>query len=316
MLRNVAITLLGAFIACAVACGSEQPPSTFGSSGTPEEDAGTSSGVFKPDSGLKPPPPLECTKMDIVFVVDNSSSMDLEQANLAKNFPEFIKIINEYKTAKGEELDYRVAVTTSDDGVDLGKFRKGRGQGADQTCNPGPNNQPWLTRKETDINGFFACRAQVGALGSNMERLLQSAKLAVTDRIADGANTFQGESFVREDALLAFVLLSDEDEGSADNGQPPPAPIKDVALYTGDFDNVKAGLRGRWAAAAIAGEKQCNSPEFGDAAEAKRLKQFINAAGPKNGIFNDICTGDLTPGLKAALALFTAACKEFPGVVK
>jgi len=315
MLRKIALVGSIVLIAGVVACGSEQPASQFGTSGGPEQDGGSSSGTFG-DSGLTPPPPLECKKMDIVFVVDNSSSMEQEQANLAKNFPEFIKIINEYKTEKGDLLDYRVAITTSDDTTDRGKFRKGRGQGADQTCNPGPNDQPWLTRNETDINGFFACRGQVGALGSNMERLLESARLSITDRIADGQNTFKGESFIREDALLAFVMITDEDEGSSDGAQPPPAPLKDAALYAGDYDNVKAGLRGRWAAAVIAGEKGCDSPEFGQAAEAKRMKQFVSAAGPKNGVFNDICTGDLTPGLTAALTLFTAACKEFPGVVK
>ena len=250
--------------------------------------------------------------MDIVFVIDNSQSMKEEQENLAKNFPEFVKVINEYKTEAGDSLDYRVAITTTDDGADQGKFRKGRGQGADQTCDPGPNNKPWLERTDADISGYFSCRAQVGTLGTNVERPLEAAKLSVTARIDDGQNALGGTtSFIREDALLAFVILTDEDEGSATGGEVTPAPLKEAGLYTTDFDKVKI-FRGRWAAAVIAGDRGCESP-LGKAADAVRLKQFITSTG-KNGVFHSICDGDLTEGLKAALAKFTEACKAFPGV--
>ncbi|MBX3211745.1 MAG: hypothetical protein KF850_06910 [Labilithrix sp.] len=313
MLRKFAVGLAGLVVV--VACGSE-PSSEFGSSSGANGSSGGggdggASGPFGDTDAGPPPPAVECKKMDIVFVIDNSQSMKEEQENLAKNFPEFVKVINEYKTDAGESLDYRVAVTTTDDRADQGKFRKGRGQGADQTCNPGPNNSPWLERSD-DISTFFACRAQVGVLGSNVERPLESAKLAVTARIEDGSNALGGTtSFIREDALLAFVILTDEDEGSANGGEVTPAPVKDAALYATDFDAVKI-FRGRWAAAVIAGDRGCQS-ELGQAADAVRLKQFITTTG-KNGVFHSICDGDLTQGLQAALKTFTDACKEFPGV--
>lgn len=257
--------------------------------------------------------------MDIVFVIDNSPSMEEEQANLAKNFPEFIKVINEYRTANGDELDYRLAITSTDDnGSDTeawtrGKFTRSRGGAAGLVCDPGPNNDRWLTREDPEVAAHFACRAQLGTLGSNIERPLESAKLSVTARIQDGTNTRQGtEPFLREDALLAFVIITDEDEGGADQTEPAPAPLKDAALYAGDFDNVKAGFRGRWAAAVIAGDRGCTSA-LGKAADAVRLKQFIAAVG-QNGVFSSICEGDLTKGLKEALDKFTEACKGFPGV--
>lgn len=314
MLRNLAVGLAGVLVV--VACGSE-PSSEFGSaSGTSGNGNGngnaSSSGLFGDTDAGPPPPAVECKKMDIVFVVDNSQSMKEEQENLAKNFPDFIKVINDYKTEAGDSLDYRVAVTTTDDVADKGKFRKGRGQGADQTCNPGPNNNPWLERTDAEIASFFSCRAQVGTLGSNVERPLEAAKLSVTARLDDGSNMLGGTtSFIREDALLAFVILTDEDEGSANGGEVTPAPLKEAALYTADFDKVKI-FRGRWAAAVIAGDRGCESP-LGKAADAVRLKQFITTTG-KNGVFHSICDGDLTQGLQAALKTFTDACKEFPGV--
>ena len=50
---------------------------------------------------------LGCSKMDLLFVIDNSGSMQQEQTNLIANFPTFISVLD----ASG--LDYRVAVTTT-----------------------------------------------------------------------------------------------------------------------------------------------------------------------------------------------------------
>src|SRR5688500_7280074 len=48
-----------------------------------------------------------CSKMDLLFVIDNSGSMGQEQANLIANFPMFIQVLDQ------SGLDYRVAVTTT-----------------------------------------------------------------------------------------------------------------------------------------------------------------------------------------------------------
>jgi hypothetical protein len=315
MLRRIAVGLCSSALIVIAACGSEQPPSQFGSSSGNDADAGSSSGLLAPvqDSGPAPPA-IECRKMDIVFVIDNSDSMKEEQVNLAKNFPGFIKVINEYKTEKGELLEYRVAITSSDSTADKGAFRMSRGHDPEiQTCDPGPNDKPWLERTEAEIDKYFECRARLGTLGSSVERPLEAARLSVTDRITDpiGANTYNGQSFLRDDALLAFVILTDEDEGGGDSTLPAPSPLKDASLYAADFDAVKL-FRGRWAAAVIAGKEACNSPEFGSASKAVRLQKFVSTVG-ENGVFSDICQGDLTAALQQALKTFTEACKDFPG---
>lgn len=249
----------------------------------------------------------ECKKMDIVFVIDNSGSMREEQTNLATNFPKFVDVIDKYKTKSGEQLEYRLAVTTSDDGKQAGKYIATRGAGAPSGCTPGPS-RPWLERADGDVAGSFSCRAQAGTTGSNIERPLESMLLGVTT--AASANSAAGVGFVREDALLAFVILTDEDEGGTEN-----KPKRPVTEYAAEFDKVK-GERGRWAAAVIAGPQKCSSPGLGSAAEATRLKSFIGSVG-KNGVFASICTGDLTDGLQQALTTFDQACREFPsGPVK
>ncbi len=298
-------------------CSGGDDGSGFGSSGGTGTSGGASSsgGIIGSNGGLGDGGATgkveECKKMDIVFVVDNSGSMKEEQDNLAANFPKFVKVINDYKTKSGEQLDYRLAVTSSDDQKDKGKFGVGRGEGAPNGCMPGPS-RPWLERVDGDVNGFFSCRAQLGTKGSGTERPLESALLGVSKRIADKTNTAAGASFLREDALLAMVLLTDEDEGGKED---PGQLARPMATYPAEFDKVK-GERGRWASAVIAGPKACTSPGLGDAAEAKRLQGFIGTVG-KNGVFASICTGDLTDGLTQALTTFDQACKDFPsGPVK
>ena len=305
--------------ALAIACGSSAPDSGFGSSGSSGTSgtsgaSGTSGtngsssfgGTSGASGGVDAAPPDECKKMDIVFVVDNSGSMAQEQTNLKDNFPAFIKVINEYKTKSGQSLEYRVATTTSDDGKDKGAFTKGAGRGATAGCNPGPN-RAWLERADGDVAGFFGCRAPGGTSGSSYERMLESGLLSVADRVKDGTNG----DFVREDALLAMVYITDEDEGGTEN-----QPKRPVSAYPALYDAVKGGERGKWAAAVIAGETNCSSPGLGNAAEAKRMKEFVTSVG-KNGVFASICVGNLTEGLTKALQTFDQACKDFPaGPVK
>jgi len=303
----------------ATGCGGSDDGSNFGSSGASGTSGAAASGGVGPfgggpNSGTDAAAQQvdECKKMDLVFVVDNSGSMREEQKNLATNFPQFIKVLNEYKTKSGGELDYRVAITSSDDEKDKGKFQATRAAEAPGGCSAGPA-RPWLERVDGDVPGFFSCRAQIGVDGSGTERPLESALLSVTARITDNTNTAAGSSFLREDALLAMVFITDEDEGSAGSGKLK----RPMAEYPPAFDKVK-GERGRWAAAAIAGPGpgDCESPGLGEAAEAVRMRGFIGAVG-KNGILASICTGDLTTGLSAALATFDAACKNFPtGPVK
>ncbi len=52
-----------------------------------------------------------CRAVDLLFVIDNSGSMEDEQANLISSFPGFI---NAMKDQLSEDLGYHVGITTSD----------------------------------------------------------------------------------------------------------------------------------------------------------------------------------------------------------
>jgi hypothetical protein len=137
------------------------------------------------------------------------------------------------------------------------------------------------------------------------------SKWALSDRATDGTQA----GFLRDDALLAIVFLTDEDDQSTSQnnftlsvGQNPPVDYNPQD-HVNFLDQLK-GNRTRWAAAAIAGDGDCSSA-FGMAANAARLKQFVdlaNSQGTTQAVFSSICAGDLTIGLKEALDTFQAAC--------
>jgi hypothetical protein len=261
--------------------------------------------------------PRQCSKMDIIFVVDNSGSMEEEQSNLATNFPMFAQVLDSYTASDGQPLDFRVALTTT--GRDISytvssgplsiPFNEQGENGAFQNnCN---SPKRWLERTDPNMEQTLACRANVGTSGPGIEMPLLMTKWALAERVQDNTNA----GFLRDDALLAIVVLTDEDDTSStvDNftittaSAAPPMdwnPQDEVNF----LDQLK-GNRTRWAAGVIAGDGNCSSA-FGDAADGVRLKEFVNLAnqGSTQAVFSSICDGDLTTGLTQALDTFQAAC--------
>jgi hypothetical protein len=261
----------------------------------------------------------QCNKMDIVFVVDDSGSMAEEQQNLATNFPMFAQLLAQYQV-DGQPLDFRIGLTTTGRTVTynvtvpgfppIPETETGDNGAFKNNCN---SSARFLQSGDPSFETTLACRANVGTSGPGIEMPMLMSKYALSERIADGTNG----QFVRPDALLAIVYLTDEDDQSTtqDNftidatGNPPVDwnPQDQVSF----LDQLK-GNRTRWAAAAIAGDGDCSS-SFGMATDATRLKQFVtlaNGNGTTQAVFSSICDGDLTIGLKRALDTFQAACGQ------
>lgn len=287
------------------ACG----PSVRNNQGDDDDDVDASTTPTGDGSEKK------CEKMDVLFVIDNSGSMGQEQTNLIANFPAFITVLN------NSGLDYRVAVTTtgrdytytmttplgslpqSQDGGDNGAMLK-----------PGACNMTkrWIDKTDTDPSATFSCVANVGTGGPSDEMPLSAMRDAFEERMADGTNM----GFRRADALLAVVLLTDEEDCSYESsvslgfGQSLCDSMMEPVQNYVTFLDTYTGHRSRWATAAIAGPGpgSCSST-FGDAQEATRLKQFVQMTGA-NGVMSSICDGDLSIGLNQALMLFQSACGD------
>ncbi len=263
-----------------------------------------------------------CSQMDLLFIIDDSGSMSEEQGNLGTNFPRFLDVIHNKQNTDGELLDYRVAVTTTGitQEIDTGAFviTEDGDDGALRAVSG--QTRPWIERSDGDaaaLAATFQTTASVGTGGPSNEMPLRAFEMALGDRITDGTNA----GFLRDDALLGIVILTDEDDCSRPTDTPfspfnPVCGSRDNELFaiadSVDFLNTVAGGQGRWATAVIAGETNCMS-DFGDAAEATRLKDFVAAAGT-NGSFSSICAGDLTTALDEAISTFNAACESFPPI--
>ena len=136
---------------------------------------------------------------------------------------------------------------------------------------------------------------------------------SLKERVQDNTNA----GFLRDDALLAIVMLTDEDDASTSQNNftmgvsgttPTDWNPADEVMF---LDTLK-GNRTRWAAGVIAGDGDCSS-SFGNAANGARLKDFVqqaNGQGSTQAVFSSICEGNLTNGLKNALDTFQAACGQ------
>ena len=297
---------VGFVVAITAGCG----PSSQGSGPGDAVDAGDGSGGSGGSGGGGGGEAKACNKIDLMFVVDNSGSMSEEQDNLAANFPEFISLLDGYTTSDGEQLDYRVAVTTTGRDFDLivdappvnvpgggtvdlppvhntmqgdnGSFRSGCGM-----------SRRWMERADGMVGDTFSCVAEVGTDGPGIEMPLQATEDALSARMTDGTN----QGFLRDDALLALVVLTDEDDcsmaGSSYTETDPFTgeecganwPLVDIGQTVSFLDGVK-GDRGRWATAVIAAPSDCSS-DFGSATRAVRLQQFVSQTG-NNAVFSSI----------------------------
>ncbi len=260
-----------------------------------------------------------CKKMDIVFVIDDSLSMREEQTNLVANFPKFFDVLNKLTSKSGTPIDYRIAVTTT--GVDINVTKEINGKTQPTEYQKGDNGKfrstsnmtrPWLERSDANVSSTFETIAQVGLAGPGWEQPLESSMRALGARLAD-----TNKGFLRDDALLGIVYLTDEDDCSTkklDVTQPQNAACSTLSApeptstYVAFFDTLKQG-RARWATAVVAGATKCVS-SFGNAIEATRLKGFAGEVG-KSALFSSICDGDLSVGLGNVLTTFDEACKNF-----
>lgn len=156
---------------------------------------------------------LPVRKVDILWVVDSSASMAPKQARLGASFTGFV---NELVAAR-PPVDFHVGVVTTDTD-DPGSRGILRGWHAAGTagdflaCTPNPTGVGTScnvgTGSTAEAVAAFQDMVKVGTDGSSQERGLLAAYLALTNL----ANQTGG--FLRPDASLYVVVVSDEDDAS------------------------------------------------------------------------------------------------------
>ncbi|MEZ4403354.1 MAG: VWA domain-containing protein [Kofleriaceae bacterium] len=160
--------------------------------------------------------------LDLVFVVDNSGSMGDEQASLTANFPAFIDVLN---TISGGLPNLRIGVISTNvgtRGVTIGGCSTPTSPDGDGgrllTNGCAGLTAPFLedlgladgTRQRNytgQLTDVFTCMAQLGTAGCGFEQPLE----AIYRALQPGTNP----GFLRPDAYLGIVIISDEDDCSA-----------------------------------------------------------------------------------------------------
>jgi len=135
---------------------------------------------------------VQVPEVDVLWVIDNSCSMAEEQTALAENFPVFMSYF------LGSGLDYHIGVISTDmsDASHAGRLR----QYASYRFIDEDTDQP---------NAVFDSMARMGTSGDWNEKG-REATYAALELKKEGYNL----GFVREDASLHVVAISDEDDHS------------------------------------------------------------------------------------------------------
>ncbi len=187
--------------------------------------------------------------VDIVFMIDNSGSMEAEQNNLRQNFPALIESL---KNIPGGLPNVHIGVISSDVGAggsviqgnpacnrpggDRGLFQAKAGCGLNEGSNFIKSLQNGTQNNfQGELEKVFACIAELGTLGCGFEHQLQSVRVA----LAPGAQP-ANEGFLRPDAFLAVVLITDEDDCSA----PPESDLFVDTSFTDQQGSLRCNIIG------------------------------------------------------------------------
>lgn len=136
------------------------------------------------------------TKVDILFVVDNSPSMVTEQNRLALGFDGFMNVMTDFS------FNYQIAFTTTD--------MSGTGPTQDGKLLQITGTNSYVLRWEDEAQrsshiDLFKATVRRSEVGSGDERGIYAAIKAFQRR---------EHNFIRSDADLALIIVSDEDERS------------------------------------------------------------------------------------------------------
>lgn len=227
-------------------------------------DGGAEASATQPDAGKVRDGVMACTvkpvfgttvpgndKVDLLFVIDNSSSMKEEQENLATQLPKLIHVLSTglLEDATGRVVrkfspvrSLHLGVTSSDLGVnglsaDIQSIVRCPGMGDDglllnapdpfdPTCVDGSSANKYLEFQAgaddvTSLGRDFACIARLGTDGCGFEQQLEAMWKALAPSRDNtftagtvGHGDLENAGFLRTDSVLAVIHVSDEEDCS------------------------------------------------------------------------------------------------------
>jgi len=260
--------------------------------------------------------------IDILFTIDTSGSMMDAAENLAEvAFPCFADELIKYPNLG----KIRVAVTNNLYGeLELGEqmvqhssfLAMGWPQGQPHDafdCEEMPtvdcdfsSGKDWMTGPSDDLLDEFACVGRVACQQDVIvgEPTLQAGLEAL--RFSDNAD------FLREDALLVMVYITDEEDQSSLG----PSGIRDALINLKDGREeyvVVLTMGGPQVGTVVVNEvtkaKGCISPDYGGTEQTPKVISFSELFGDR-GLHYDLCKDDLCGALTMAIDALEMSCNE------
>lgn len=231
----------------------------------------------------------ENQKVDILIVIDNSGSMAYEQKSMASRVRSFLDVV------KG--LDWQIAVTTTDpDDKPLGDGRLVPLYG---------KTGSYILKSsmpDADARYTLGMTLQRPETGSGVEQGIKASYRAVERAMASsGGNA----NFIRSDAQLAVLVISDEDE-SANGSKNDPANF--IKFINTSFNGQKA--MSFHSIITRPGDKACLSSE--GYSYGYRYEEISKLTG---GVIGDVCATDygaqlqgVAEGVRKTLKSITLTC--------
>ena len=160
--------------------------------------------------------------VDLLFLIDDSMSMAKSQTNLLRNFPRFMDKLEAFT---GGLPDVHIAVISSDMGDGgagnamcggkAGIFQSAGRGGCTTTLQAGAqfiSNVAGVANYTGSLADVFTCIAALGEAGCGYEQQFTAITRALG---ADGqAPPAENQGFLRDDAYLAIVMITNEDDCS------------------------------------------------------------------------------------------------------
>ncbi|WP_263452041.1 choice-of-anchor D domain-containing protein [Hyalangium gracile] len=227
-------------------------------------------------------------KVDVLFVIDNSGSMMEEQQSLGANFAAFMS------SALESDVDYHIGVTTTGLDPSSGGWSQcpgGAEGGENGRLFPVNGSAPRvITPLTANAASVFAHNTQVGVCHWN-EQGLDGAYRALSEPLmhsVDDPRTPQASDgnggFLRSDARLALIFVSDEEDFSS---QP-------VSFYETYFKSLKDNDSSKLSVSAIVGPRDLSSC----ATASSSGSRYIQLAEATGGVVESICTPNWASSLK------------------
>jgi hypothetical protein len=304
----------------ASACGPLEPSesflTTFGG-----DEVGEGNGEGNDDSSTQGNPEggeQTCSKVDVVLAVDASSSMNAEIATLPGTFA---LMKDTLATRVGNGItDFRVGVINACPSPAF--FHDWAAQGVD--CGF-PANRNWLASDDPDLDAHFACVVDIplqdealeeqggknGGFGGKPdfcsdnddddEQPAWTAAQAVQPGIPQNAD------FLRSDAVLFVIAITDEDEEFADVDD--EEDIRDALIAA------KGGSEGNVAFLGIGGDDCASAYDGSHVKDSENLRETAEEFGDR-GMYRTMCKGQAGDPIadafeEALTTIVDAACDDF-----